>query len=108
MPDLDEVLLALAHPARREALKMLGEGCEICLCEFIDRLGVAQPNMSRHMSVLRRVELVTDRRDARWVRYRLNDAAAAHFKAVMETVLSAHSQIQTETHPAETKREAAE
>ena len=108
MPDLDEVLLALAHPARREALKMLGEGREICLCEFIDRLGVAQPNMSRHMSVLRRVELVVDRRDARWVRYRLNDAAAADLKAILETVLSAHAQATAVTSSSSNNREAAE
>lgn len=107
MPDLDEVLMALAHPTRREALRMLGGGREICLCEFIDRLGVAQPNMSRHMSVLRRVELVTDRRDARWVRYRLNDTAD-DLKAIMQSVLSAHSQAFADTSPSSDNREAAE
>lgn len=87
MTNIDAVLLALAHPVRRKALTMLRDGAEICLCEFIGRFGVPQPNMSRHMGVLRRVGLVVDRRDARWVRYRLNPSPPAAVQQIVVAVL---------------------
>lgn len=35
-------------------------------------LGATQSRMSRHMQVLKQAGLVVDRRDAQWVRYRVN------------------------------------
>lgn len=87
MTNIDAVLLVLAHPVRRKALTMLRDGAKICLCEFIGRLGVPQPNMSRHMGVLRRVGLVVDRRDARWVRYRLNPSLPTAVQQIVVAVL---------------------
>ena len=72
MPDLDMLLAALAHPTRRSALRLLQQHAELCLCEFMARLDVGQSTMSRHMTTLKEAGFVRDRRDAQWVRYRLN------------------------------------
>ncbi len=65
-----ELLSALAEPTRLAALRLLWDGREHCVCELMSRLGVTQSRMSRHMATLKIAGLVTDRRDAQWVRYR--------------------------------------
>jgi ArsR family transcriptional regulator len=51
---------------------MLRDGSELCVCDLMRALGATQSRMSRHMQVLKQAGLVLDRRDAQWVRYRLN------------------------------------
>lgn len=65
-----ETLSALAEPTRLAAIRLLWDGREHCVCELMRELGATQSRMSRHMSVLKAAGLVTDRRDAQWVRYR--------------------------------------
>ncbi len=72
MTDVPLVLAALADPTRLGALAVLRDGREHCVCELMDRLGATQSRMSRHMAVLRQAGLVAGRRDAQWVRYRLD------------------------------------
>lgn len=64
------LLSALAEPTRLEALHLLWDGQERCVCELMDKLGITQSRMSRHMSTLKTAGLVLDRRDPPWVRYR--------------------------------------
>ena len=66
------VLSALAEPTRIEAMRLLADGSEHCVCELMRKLGATQSRMSRHMLVLKQAGLVLDRRDAQWVRYRIN------------------------------------
>lgn len=66
------VLSALAEPTRLEAMRLLADGSEHCVCELMRKLGATQSRMSRHMQALRQVGLVVDRRDAQWVRYRIS------------------------------------
>lgn len=65
------VLSALAEPTRLEAMRLLSDGSEHCVCELMRKLGTTQSRMSRHMQVLKQAGLVVDRRDAQWVRYRI-------------------------------------
>lgn len=65
------VLSALAEPTRLEAMRLLADGSEHCVCELMRKLGATQSRMSRHMQVLKQAGLVVDRRDAQWVRYRI-------------------------------------
>ena len=64
------ILAALAEPTRLEALRLVWDGREHCVCELMRQLGATQSRMSRHMAALKIAGLVTDRRDAQWVRYR--------------------------------------
>lgn len=88
MTNIDRILGALANPTRREAMRLFSDGRECCLCELMERLGVGQSSMSRHMSALRTAGLVVDRRDAQWVRYRRDTTIAPAFAAVLDAVLS--------------------
>jgi ArsR family transcriptional regulator len=64
------ILSALAEPTRLEALRLVWDGREHCVCELMQQLGASQSRMSRHMATLKIAGLVIDRRDAQWVRYR--------------------------------------
>jgi ArsR family transcriptional regulator len=48
---------------------------ELCVCNIHDALNVPQAKASRHLAYLRRVGLVSTRRDGLWVYYRLSKSA---------------------------------
>lgn len=64
-------LQALAEPNRMAILSMLADG-ERPAGDFVDALPIAQPTVSKHLSVLREAGLVTVRKDATRRLYSLN------------------------------------
>ncbi len=60
----------LAEPHRREILALLRDG-ERPVGDFVERLGIAQPTVSKHLKTLREHGLVTVRQDAQRRVYRL-------------------------------------
>ena len=62
---------AVAEPRRREILDLLAGG-ERPVNDLVDLLGVAQPQVSKHLRVLREVGLVEFRDQGRQRMYRLN------------------------------------
>jgi len=83
------VFSALAEPTRLGAMHLLADGAEHCVCELMHELDASQSRMSRHMRVLKHAGLVVDRRDAQWVRYRLDPAMPPAIAKVLEAVLEA-------------------
>ena len=81
------VLSALAEPTRLEAMRLLADGSEHCVCELMRKLGATQSRMSRHMQVLKQAGLVLDRRDAQWVRYRINPDLSPSLARLVEAAL---------------------
>lgn len=71
---LDRRFQALSDPKRRRILALLGDG-EMCVCELVDEIEVSQSLLSFHLKALKEAELVDDRRDGRWVHYRLRSEA---------------------------------
>ena len=65
------VLEVIAEPRRRQILDLLRDE-ERLVADLVDRLGLAQPNVSKHLRVLREAGLVTVRPDGprRWYRVR--------------------------------------
>lgn len=63
---------ALANPARLRVLAMLRAG-ELCACQIGALLELAPSTVSAHLAALRRGGLVAERRDGRWVHYRLRN-----------------------------------
>lgn len=81
------VLSAMAEPTRLEAMRLLADGSEHCVCELMRKLGATQSRMSRHMQVLKHAGLVVDRRDAQWVRYRVNPDLSPPLARLVEAAL---------------------
>jgi DNA-binding transcriptional ArsR family regulator len=65
---------AVAEPRRRQILDVLSGG-EQPVNELVRRLGLAQPQVSKHLRVLREVGVVDVREDGRRRLYRLNGPA---------------------------------
>jgi arsenate reductase/ArsR family transcriptional regulator len=61
---------ALGHPARLRILAML-RGGELCVCQLTAVLGMAPSTVSAHLADLRLAGLVGERKEGRWVHYRL-------------------------------------
>jgi DNA-binding transcriptional ArsR family regulator len=81
-----EILKTLASPRRLDILHRLAEGpCEVG--RLAEELGVAQPNVSQHLAVLRGAGLVEAERDGREVRYRLTDPEVMVACGVMRRVI---------------------
>lgn len=69
-----DVFNAIAEPRRREILDLLSEG-ELPVNDLVHRLGLAQPQVSKHLRVLREVGAVDVRDEGRQRMYRLNGQA---------------------------------
>jgi DNA-binding transcriptional ArsR family regulator len=65
---------AVAEPRRRQILDALAGG-ERPVNELVGELGLAQPQVSKHLRVLREVGIVAVREDGRRRLYRLNGRA---------------------------------
>jgi DNA-binding transcriptional ArsR family regulator len=64
---------AVAEPRRRQILDLLAQG-ERPVNDLVELLGLAQPQVSKHLRVLREVDLVHVRDEGRQRLYRLNAA----------------------------------
>jgi DNA-binding transcriptional ArsR family regulator len=73
-------LQALSEPHRMAILSMLADG-ERPAGDFVDALPIAQPTVSKHLSVLREAGLVTVRKDAQRRMYSLNPKPLAELDA---------------------------
>jgi DNA-binding transcriptional ArsR family regulator len=65
---------AVAEPRRRQILDALADG-ELPVNDLVRLLGLAQPQVSKHLRVLREVEVVAVRDDGRQRLYRINGPA---------------------------------
>lgn len=65
---------AVAEASRRQLLEAIGTG-EVTVGELVDRLGLTQPQVSKHLAVLREVGLVHVRADGKHRLYRINGPA---------------------------------
>ncbi|MGZ8397532.1 MAG: ArsR/SmtB family transcription factor [Gemmatimonadales bacterium] len=62
---------ALSDGTRLSIIQRLRLG-ERCVCDLTDALDAAQSRLSFHLKVLKEADLVSDRRDGRWMYYTLN------------------------------------
>lgn len=69
-----DVFNALAEPRRREIVELLAGG-ERPVSDVVSALGIAQPQVSKHLRVLREVGVVDVREEGRQRLYRLNGPA---------------------------------
>ena len=73
-PTTADAFNAVAEPRRRQILDVLTGG-ELAVNDVVDRLGLSQPQVSKHLRVLREVGAVDVREDGRQRFYRLNGEA---------------------------------
>ena len=67
-----EILKALAQPTRLKILELLRNG-ERCICEIVPAINGEQSNISRHISLMQKSNLVTTRKDGVKVMVKVSD-----------------------------------
>lgn len=78
---MSDVFEALAHPIRREILKLLRKR-PMSAGDLAEHFTIAKPTLSGHFAVLKSADLVTTERNGTTIIYRLN-------MSVMEEALAA-------------------
>jgi ArsR family transcriptional regulator, arsenate/arsenite/antimonite-responsive transcriptional repressor len=63
---------ALSDVTRLKILKLLEQG-ELCVCDIVAALDMIQPNISFHLGVLKEAGFIKDRRQGKWIHYRIDD-----------------------------------
>jgi len=97
--DCDEVMKALAHPARREILAWLKDPAAqfspqehpfdmgVCAGKIHQKAGLSQSTVSAHLACLQRAGLVCTRKVGQWIFYSRNEALIAAFLRRMQQEL---------------------
>lgn len=89
-----EIFGLLSTPARLRIIDLLCRE-ELNVTELGDRVGITQPNMSQHLSLLYRAGLVARRRDGAQVYYRIHAETAPLLCGAVRSLLPAGA-----SHPA--------
>jgi arsenate reductase/ArsR family transcriptional regulator len=87
----ETVAKAVVDPSRVRILKLLENG-ELCVCQITAVLGLATATISKHLAALKVAGLLQQRRDGKWVYYRLAErplnAYAPQFLALVRASLA--------------------
>lgn len=72
----EEILKTIANQKRLEILQLLKQK-ELTVSEMVDMIGLPQANLSQHLSVLRKLRIVSTRKEGLHVYYHLTDERIA-------------------------------
>jgi ArsR family transcriptional regulator len=78
-------LKAISHPLRLKILCVVG-GEEVCVQDIVDAVGTSQSNISQHLAILRDKGVLTTRKDANRVYYRVADRRTLQLIGMMREV----------------------
>jgi ArsR family transcriptional regulator, arsenate/arsenite/antimonite-responsive transcriptional repressor len=73
MNEMLTLFKALSDETRVRILKLLEHG-ELCVCEIVAAFGTGQPRVSFHLAALKGAGLVKDRKEGKWMYYRIDES----------------------------------
>jgi ArsR family transcriptional regulator len=74
----------LSDEIRLKSLLLINYFGELCVCELMTALGeFSQPKVSRNLALLKKANLLVDRRHGQWIFYRLNPQLAQWIRTVL-------------------------
>jgi ArsR family transcriptional regulator len=85
---LERLFRALADPTRLRLINLVARQ-EVCVCYFVEVIGVPQPKISRHLAYLRRAGIVAARREGKWMHYKLIVPSDRHAAAILTATVDA-------------------
>ncbi|ADU69975.1 metalloregulator ArsR/SmtB family transcription factor [Pantoea sp. At-9b] len=74
----------LADETRTTIMLLLREAGELCVCDLCVVTDQSQPKVSRHIALLRDAGLVLDRRQGKWIYYRLSPHIPAWAASIID------------------------
>jgi len=78
-------LKAMSHPLRLKILCTLGDQ-EVSVQDIVEQVGTSQSNISQHLAILRDKGILTSRKDANRVFYRVSDNRTLRLIGMMREV----------------------
>lgn len=88
------VFKALGHPTRVFIVETLKEA-DYCVCELSDMVGADMSTVSRHLSILKKAGIVTDRKEGTTVYYSLVCGCLREMLAGVENIIRMQLESQT-------------
>ncbi len=79
-----ELFKALSDLTRLQSLLLIQQEHELCVCELMVALELSQPKISRHLALLREIQLLETERRGQWVYYRLSSELADWVHNIIE------------------------
>ncbi|WP_082232825.1 ArsR/SmtB family transcription factor [Halobacillus massiliensis] len=67
-----DVFVAIADPTRRKLIRLLAESDELPLYELTTHFQMGRTAVSKHLTILKKANLVVDRKKGRETRFKLN------------------------------------
>ena len=80
---LEKQLKAVADANRLKLLSCLKSG-EVCVCDFVEFLGISQPAVSQHLKKLEEAGIITARKLGTWKHYRLVENPSTIIQTVLD------------------------
>lgn len=93
MPDYEAgsiLLKAIGEPIRLQILNILSYG-EMCACDILQNLSIAQPTLSHHMKALTKAGWVIAYKKATWMHYAINPETLDRLSQFMLELTAAKS-----------------
>ncbi len=78
-------LKAMSHPLRLKILCALGEQ-EVSVQDIVEIVGTSQSNISQHLAILRDKDILSTRKDANRVYYKIGDPRLLQLISMMRSV----------------------
>lgn len=82
---MEKQLKALADANRLKLIACLKKG-EVCVCDFVDVLGISQPAVSQHLRKLKEASIITERKVGTWKHYRLVEDQTPLMVGILEQI----------------------
>ncbi len=104
LTDLDALFKGFADSTRIRILNVLAAG-ELCVCDIVTLLRLAQPTVSRHLAYLRRTGLVEARPELKFTYYNLaepQDVVHRNLISCVRTCFRGIASLDREREAAET------
>ena len=78
-------LKAISHPLRLKILCVLGDK-EVNVQDIVEQVGTSQSNISQHLAILRDKGILSARKDANRVYYRVGDRRTLRLLSMMQEI----------------------
>ena len=80
-------LKLIAEENRLKILCILNKEKEVCVCSILEELNLPQNLVSHHLKVLKDFDLISSRKEGRWIHYSINRKEINKYNKLLDKIL---------------------
>ena len=84
---MNDFFKVLADETRLRCLSLILEYNEVCVCELIEALDLPQSKISRHLSIIKLNNIISQRRVGQWMMYSLHPDLSVFKHSIIEQTI---------------------